>query len=139
MLTYVLPLFSRQVYKGFLDELHFHNILTVADTLKIFSNLSELCEVGSRLVLASTHLCVRVILCDQLAWCVIERVIVCVGTRGCNGSVCQPTSSAVELGKQQHVACRSLSPVFVYGRWRKFSYPALPCAVRNGILQAVWD
>lgn len=34
-----------QVYKGFLVELHFHGILTIADIDKIFANLSELCEV----------------------------------------------------------------------------------------------
>ena len=36
-----------QVYKGFLDELHFHGILKIADVDKIFANLSELCEVWS--------------------------------------------------------------------------------------------
>ena len=35
-----------QVYKGFLEELHFHGILKVADVDKIFANLSELCEVS---------------------------------------------------------------------------------------------
>lgn len=35
-----------RVYKGFLEELHFHGILKVADVDKIFANLSELCEVG---------------------------------------------------------------------------------------------
>ena len=35
-----------QVYKGFLEELHFHGILKIADVDKIFANLSELCEVG---------------------------------------------------------------------------------------------
>lgn len=34
------------VYKKFLEELHFHQILKVADIDKIFANLSELCEVG---------------------------------------------------------------------------------------------
>ena len=34
-----------QVYKGFLEELHFHNILKIADVDKIFANLSEMCEV----------------------------------------------------------------------------------------------
>lgn len=34
------------VYKTFLEELHFHQILKVADVDKIFANLSELCEVG---------------------------------------------------------------------------------------------
>ena len=33
------------VYKTFLEELHFHQILKVADVDKIFANLSELCEV----------------------------------------------------------------------------------------------
>lgn len=33
------------VYKNFLEELHFHQILKVADIDKIFANLSELCEV----------------------------------------------------------------------------------------------
>ena len=33
------------VYKNFLEELHFHQLLKVADTDKIFANLSELCEV----------------------------------------------------------------------------------------------
>ena len=35
-----------QVYKGFLEELHFHGVLKVADVDKVFANLSELCEVG---------------------------------------------------------------------------------------------
>ncbi len=35
-----------QVYKGFLDELHFHGILKIADVDKIFANLSGLCEVS---------------------------------------------------------------------------------------------
>ena len=35
----------QQVYKGFLEELHFHGVLKVADVDKIFANLSELCEV----------------------------------------------------------------------------------------------
>lgn len=39
-----LKLFT-QVYKGFLDELHFHGILKIADVDKIFANLSGLCEV----------------------------------------------------------------------------------------------
>lgn len=34
-----------QIYKGFLEELHFYGILKIADTDKIFANLSELCEV----------------------------------------------------------------------------------------------
>jgi len=34
-----------QVYKGFLEVLHFHGILVLADVDKIFANLSELCEV----------------------------------------------------------------------------------------------
>ena len=34
-----------QVYKRFLEVLHFHGILVVADIDKIFANLSELCEV----------------------------------------------------------------------------------------------
>lgn len=34
-----------QIYKGFLEELHFYGVLKVADTEKIFANLSELCEV----------------------------------------------------------------------------------------------
>ena len=38
-----LPL---QVYKAFLEELHFHGLLQVADINKLFANLSELCEVG---------------------------------------------------------------------------------------------
>ena len=33
------------VYKNFLEELHFHQILKVADIDKIFANLSELCQV----------------------------------------------------------------------------------------------
>ncbi len=33
------------VYKSFLELLHFHGILMVADVDKIFANLSELCEV----------------------------------------------------------------------------------------------
>lgn len=36
-----------QVYKGFLEELHFHGVLKIADVDKIFANLSELCEVSS--------------------------------------------------------------------------------------------
>ena len=36
-----------QVYKGFLEELHFHGVLKVADVDKIFANLSELCEVST--------------------------------------------------------------------------------------------
>lgn len=35
------------VYKKFLEELHFHQILKVADIDKIFANLSELCELTS--------------------------------------------------------------------------------------------
>ena len=35
------------VYKTFLEELHFHQILKVADVDKIFANLSELCQVWS--------------------------------------------------------------------------------------------
>ncbi|XP_064400266.1 pleckstrin homology domain-containing family G member 6-like [Halichondria panicea] len=35
------------VYKGFLDELHFHGILKIADVDKIFANLSGLCELSS--------------------------------------------------------------------------------------------
>ena len=35
------------VYKNFLEELHFHQILGVADVDKIFANVSELCEVWS--------------------------------------------------------------------------------------------
>ena len=35
------------VYKGFLEELHFHGILKIADIDKIFANLSELCEVSN--------------------------------------------------------------------------------------------
>lgn len=34
-----------QVYKGFLEELHFHRVLEEAKIEKIFANLSELCEV----------------------------------------------------------------------------------------------
>ena len=35
------------MYKGFLEELHFHDILKIADVDKIFANLSELCELSS--------------------------------------------------------------------------------------------
>ncbi len=40
-----------QVYKGFLDELHFHGILKIADVDKIFANLSELCEVRGQILI----------------------------------------------------------------------------------------
>lgn len=40
------PLCLRQVYKAFLEELHFYGILQVADMEKIFANLSELVEVS---------------------------------------------------------------------------------------------
>lgn len=36
-----------QIYKGFLEELHFYDLLVVADTDKIFANLSELCELSA--------------------------------------------------------------------------------------------
>lgn len=36
-----------QVYRAFLEELHFYGILQVADMEKIFANLSELVEVSS--------------------------------------------------------------------------------------------
>ncbi|XP_019856097.1 PREDICTED: uncharacterized protein LOC100634507 [Amphimedon queenslandica] len=36
-----------QVYKGFLEELHFHRVLEEAKIEKIFANLSELCELSS--------------------------------------------------------------------------------------------
>ena len=45
MTRFLQPL--EQVYKGFLEELHFHGILKVADVDKIFANLSELCEVST--------------------------------------------------------------------------------------------
>lgn len=49
LLWYNLPIhgfpFLSQVYKGFLEELHFHGVLKIADVDKIFANLSELCEV----------------------------------------------------------------------------------------------
>ena len=35
-----------QVYKAFLEELQFYGCLTIADTDKIFGNLSELVEVS---------------------------------------------------------------------------------------------
>lgn len=44
LIRFLQPL--ERVYKGFLEELHFHGILKVADVDKIFANLSELCEVG---------------------------------------------------------------------------------------------
>jgi len=37
-----------QVYKAFLEELHFHGLLKVADIDKLFANLSELCELSAR-------------------------------------------------------------------------------------------
>lgn len=52
------------VYKNFLEELHFHQILKVADGDKIFANLSELCEVSTRTSYpyraVSYHVCVCV-------------------------------------------------------------------------------
>ena len=50
------------MYKGFLDELHFHGILKIADVDKIFANLSELCEV---------HVCMIVM---QLGWSLIGLI-----------------------------------------------------------------
>jgi hypothetical protein len=41
----LLPL--EQVYKGFLEELHFHGLLREAKIEKIFANISELCELTS--------------------------------------------------------------------------------------------
>ena len=47
LVRFLQPL--ERVYKGFLEELHFHGILKVADVDKIFANLSELCEVRKML------------------------------------------------------------------------------------------
>lgn len=49
-----------QVYKAFLEELHFHGLLKVADIDKLFANLSELCEVGDTSVATVCTLCVSV-------------------------------------------------------------------------------
>lgn len=48
------------VYKNFLEELHFHQILKVADGDKIFANISELCEVNTHHYRTVLYTCVCV-------------------------------------------------------------------------------
>ena len=86
------------VYKNFLEELHFHQILKVADGDKIFANLSELCEVSIYTYLIS------------LQSCVVPHVCVCVSLNVLIPNIVYLSPTAQLWCGQQFVYIVSWSP-----------------------------